>query len=156
MPDGGSQILIEQSPVFSFMFLRSRPWDKESQDIREKGMCYFFSRGKVPEVEVIFLGDDPRKHWWWNEEAGWERKEAGKGHVIRLVMTLSNWRVFCPGTLGTCRPYLRTIPAETWGSWDVYPSNALCHWLMSPSLGWENPLEKGKTTHSSFLAWRIP
>ena len=24
------------------------------------------------------------------------------------------------------------------------------------SLGWEDPLEKGKTTHSSFLDWRIP
>ena len=24
------------------------------------------------------------------------------------------------------------------------------------SLGWENPLEKGKATHSSNLAWRIP
>ena len=24
------------------------------------------------------------------------------------------------------------------------------------SLGWENPLEKGKTTHSSILGWRIP
>ena len=23
------------------------------------------------------------------------------------------------------------------------------------SLGWENPLEKGKATHSSILAWRI-
>ena len=23
-------------------------------------------------------------------------------------------------------------------------------------LGWEDPLEKGKTTHSSILAWRIP
>ena len=23
------------------------------------------------------------------------------------------------------------------------------------SLGWEDPLEKGKATHSSFLAWRI-
>ena len=23
------------------------------------------------------------------------------------------------------------------------------------SLGWEDPLEKRKTTHSSFLAWRI-
>ena len=26
-------------------------------------------------------------------------------------------------------------------------------WLRS--LGWENPLEKGKATHSSILAWRI-
>ena len=25
-----------------------------------------------------------------------------------------------------------------------------------PSLGWEDPLEKGMTTHSSILAWRIP
>ena len=27
-------------------------------------------------------------------------------------------------------------------------------WL--PSLGWEDPLEKGKATHFSTLAWRIP
>ena len=25
-----------------------------------------------------------------------------------------------------------------------------------PSLGWEDPLEKGKVTHSRVLAWRIP
>ena len=32
---------------------------------------------------------------------------------------------------------------------------AMCEtWV--PSLGWEDPLEKGKATHSSFLAWRIP
>ena len=24
------------------------------------------------------------------------------------------------------------------------------------SLGWEEPLEKGKATHSNILAWRIP
>ena len=24
------------------------------------------------------------------------------------------------------------------------------------SLGWEDPLEKGKATHSSIMAWRIP
>ena len=24
------------------------------------------------------------------------------------------------------------------------------------SLGWEDPLEKGRATHSSILAWRIP
>jgi len=27
---------------------------------------------------------------------------------------------------------------------------------MQAFLGWEDPLEKGKATHSSFLAWRIP
>ena len=25
-----------------------------------------------------------------------------------------------------------------------------------PSLGWEDPLENGKATHSNILAWRIP
>ena len=25
-----------------------------------------------------------------------------------------------------------------------------------PSLSWKGPLEKGKATHSGFLAWRIP
>ena len=25
-----------------------------------------------------------------------------------------------------------------------------------PSLGWEDPLEKGKAIHSNILAWRIP
>ena len=25
-----------------------------------------------------------------------------------------------------------------------------------PSLGWEDPLEKGMATHSRILAWRIP
>ena len=28
--------------------------------------------------------------------------------------------------------------------------------LVLRSLGWEDPLEKGKATHSSILAWRIP
>ena len=27
-------------------------------------------------------------------------------------------------------------------------------WVHSP--GWEDPLEKGKATHSSILAWKIP
>ena len=28
--------------------------------------------------------------------------------------------------------------------------------MQVPSLGWEDPLEKGTATHSSILAWRIP
>ena len=28
--------------------------------------------------------------------------------------------------------------------------------MQVPSLGWEDPLEEGTTTHSSTLAWRIP
>ena len=28
--------------------------------------------------------------------------------------------------------------------------------IWARSLGWEDPLEKGKVTHSSILAWKIP
>ena len=34
-------------------------------------------------------------------------------------------------------------PPAMWETWAQY-------------LGWEDPLEKGKITHSSILAWRIP
>ena len=34
------------------------------------------------------------------------------------------------------------------------PPTILETWVRSP--GWEDPLEKGKVTHSSILAWRIP
>ena len=34
-------------------------------------------------------------------------------------------------------------PPAVWGTW-------------VRSLGWEDPLEKGKAAHSSILAWRIP
>ena len=34
------------------------------------------------------------------------------------------------------------------------PSSMRETWVRS--LGWEDPLEKGKATHSSILAWRIP
>ena len=35
--------------------------------------------------------------------------------------------------------------------------NSLAIWkTWVQSLGWEDPLEKGKATHSSILAWRIP
>ena len=37
---------------------------------------------------------------------------------------------------------VKNLPA-TWETWVQY-------------LGWEDSLEKGKATHSSILAWRIP
>ena len=38
---------------------------------------------------------------------------------------------------------LENNPPAMWETWVQY-------------LGWEVPLEKGKATHSSILAWRIP
>ena len=37
---------------------------------------------------------------------------------------------------------------------DKNPSAMRETWVQS--LGWEDPLEKGKAAHSSILAWRIP
>ena len=37
---------------------------------------------------------------------------------------------------------VKNLP-EMWETWVI-------------SLGWEDPLEMGKVTHSSILAWRIP
>ena len=56
------------------------------------------------------------------------------------------------------------------GEWIVYPpqyswASLVARLVKNPpamwetwvwSLGWEDPLEKGKTTHSSIVAWRIP
>ena len=39
-------------------------------------------------------------------------------------------------------PVVKNLPA-VWETW-------------VRSLGWEDPLEKGKATYSSILAWRIP
>ena len=41
-----------------------------------------------------------------------------------------------------------------WPRWSKNLSAVWETWV--PSLGWEDPLEKGKATHSSILAWRIP
>ena len=57
------------------------------------------------------------------------------------------------------------------GDWPHFPrvslrdTSLVAHLVKNPpavhetwvwSLGWEDPLEKGKATHSSILAWRIP
>ena len=59
-----------------------------------------------------------------------------------------------------------SIPGEGIGyplqySWASLVAQVIKHlptiretWVQS--LGWEDPLEKGKATHSSILAWRIP
>ena len=43
----------------------------------------------------------------------------------------------------SCMAQLVKNPPAMWETW-------------VQSLGWEDPLEKGKATHSSILAWRIP
>ena len=47
-----------------------------------------------------------------------------------------------PGRAALVAQLVKNLPAM-WETW-VRP------------LGWDDPLEKGKATHSSILAWRIP
>ena len=48
-----------------------------------------------------------------------------------------------------------SLPAEPQGKTSKKNLPAMWEtWVLF--LGWEDPLEKGKATHSSILAWRIP
>ena len=57
-----------------------------------------------------------------------------------------------------CYKMLSTVPCAIRASLIAQLiKNLLAVWeAWVPSLGWEDPLEKGKATHSSILAWRIP
>ena len=61
-----------------------------------------------------------------------------------------------------------SLPGKKWVTYplDLYPWASLVAQLVKNpptmretwdrSLGWEDPLEKGKATHSGILAWKIP
>ena len=75
---------------------------------------------------------------------------------------MSAWNVGDPGSI----PGSGRSPGEgigyplqySWASLVVQlVKNPLAMWeTWVQSLGWADPLEKGKATHSSILAWRIP
>ena len=101
-------------------------------------------------------------------------------HYHFSVFTFMHWRRkwqptpgFLPGgsqrrrSLVGCRLWGRTELDTTEATWRQQQHTASLvaqtvknlpatpeTWI--PSLGWEDPLEKGKATHSSILAWRIP
>ena len=54
---------------------------------------------------------------------------------------------------------------QYWENWTATGRRMIAQLVKNPpamretwvrSLGWEDPLEKGDSTHSSILAWRIP
>ena len=56
-------------------------------------------------------------------------------------------------TLCNGNALILAMPDSLWTSLVAQPAMQKT-WVRS--LGWEDPLEKGKATHSSILAWRIP
>ena len=93
--------------------------------------------------------------------------------VTKLVELFSGFPVSSVGKESTCNagdpgliPGLGRCPGEGKGyplqySWASLVAQLVKNvpaiqeiWVQS--LGWEDPLEKGKATHCSILAWRIP
>ena len=59
-----------------------------------------------------------------------------------LLSCFTNVQVYCISWAFLGSQLVKKLPAM-WETW-------------VRSLDWEDPLEKGKATHSSILAWRIP
>ena len=63
--------------------------------------------------------------------------------MLRYVPSMpAFWRVFIINGASLVAQLVKKLPAR----WETRVR----------SLGWEDPLEKGKATHFSILAWRIP
>ena len=63
----------------------------------------------------------------------------GPSHTYICILRAVFNDTFCASLV----PQLVENPSSMWEAW-------------IPSLGWEDPLEKGTATLSSILAWRIP
>ena len=66
-------------------------------------------------------------------------------NTVVSLLDLETWNKICTYTpfKASLRAQLVKNPPAMWETW-------------GQSLGWEDPLEKGKSTHSGILAWRIP
>ena len=83
----------------------------------------------------VFLLGEPHRQRSPLSCSSWGHKESDTTEQLTLSLSNTNW-----ASLVT--QVLKSLPAvpETW----------------VPSLGQEDPLEKGMATHSNILAWRIP
>ena len=88
---------------------------------------------------------------------------AGQGQIMRVLGPM----VGCPKmylgamflinqliNLGACTESLMGFPGGASGNEPACQYRRHATWV--PPLAWEDPLEEGRATHSSILAWRIP
>ena len=108
-------------------------------------------------------------NWQSNEYMSWEAIHVNTNPFISiwtyLDSSVGKESVCNAGDPGSI-PELGRSPGEGLGyllqySWALLVAQLVKNppamretWVQS--LGWEDPLEKGKATHSSILAWRIP
>ena len=76
------------------------------------------------------------------ETPGHSWASLGQSLVGSLLLSPGSWCTKGKGWASLVAQPVKNFPAM-WKTW-------------VRSLGWEDPLEKGKSTHSSILAWRIP
>ena len=107
---------------------------KRSKVVERKSIYGGGFEPSVPGKKPIFF--QPQDIFWgntlqWQEIGG--REASGAGVVILLVSSL--WA-------SLIAQLVKNLPA--------------LQEILVYFLGWEDPLEKGKATHFSMLAWRIP
>ena len=78
---------------------------------------------------------------------GFPDNSVGKESTCIAGDLISGWERYTGEGIGYPLQY-------SWASLVAQPVKNLPSWVQS--LGWEDPLEKGKATHSSILAWRSP
>ena len=116
------------------------------QTLKHKDLAIFHQRADVPFF--------PQS--WWSHLHPVRRPSAGRpgeAEVLRWESTVYLlWPFFCEGNKGKY-------------TWKIHRTSLVAQLVKNPpamqeiwvrSLSWEDPLEKGKATHSSILAWRIP
>ena len=93
--------------------------------------------------QLSYQGSPAEESWWlsnaWKEKTSNMWRECKEPKML-LTLKKKNEYVYFRASLIA---QLVKNPFATWVTW-------------VQSLGWEDPLEKGKSTHSSSLAWRIP
>ena len=115
------------------------------------------------------LSPHPHSFLWSSSTGLQQTASVSKGFLRRQfaqVLTRAEFesvfgRIGIGAECRPCRPELLFSKALLWRFWASLVTQLVKNppamretWVRS--LGWEDPLEKGKATHSSILAWRIP
>ena len=119
-----------------------------------------------PDVTSWLIGKDPDAvKYWRQEEKGWQRMRWVDGITDSMGMSLSKWVGDGQGGLVWCNPWGHKESDTTEQLNWTDGASLIAQLVKNPpavqetwvwSLGWEDPLENGKATHSSILPWRIP
>ena len=115
-----------------------------------KNMKTFFSADQKSHRAFLFFSRLPMSHltllpgFTYNETfllRGWGEAKS-RSFIFSLCLTSLSKTPLQYSWASLVVQLVKNLPAR-WETW-------------VRSLGWKDPLEKGKATHSSILAWRIP